>query len=319
MAERFVIGTRGSALALWQAKHVQALLGPALGATIDLEIIKTSGDKNTAQPLAEIGAAAGGKGLFVKEIEEALLDRRVDIAVHSAKDLPSSLAAGLAIAAFMEREDPRDALLVRAGVAAHSLGELPPESVVGTSSLRRAAQLLSLRPDLRLADLRGNVDTRVRKLEEGNYDAIVLAHAGLKRMGLAARITQLFDVKEMIPAVGQGAIGIEVRAGEPIESRIRQALDDAPTRIALEAERGFLAALGAGCTLPIAAHARAAGAEFSIEGLIAERPSGTDPRKGLKVVRSAMRGDGARARAVGEALANELLEKGGRALLASPA
>ncbi|HVO31654.1 MAG TPA: hydroxymethylbilane synthase [bacterium] len=316
MADRLVIGTRGSALALWQAKHVQAALTEKIGAEVVLELIKTSGDKNTEQPLSEIGAAAGGKGLFVKEIEEALLAKKVDLAVHSSKDLPSVLAPGLVVAAFLTREDARDALLIRPGVLASGLSDLPRGAKVGTSSLRRAAQLLSLRPDLEILDLRGNVDTRVRKLEEGRYDAIVLAHAGLKRMGLAGHVTQLFDVKEMVPAVGQGAVAVEVRAGEPVEARIRAALDDAATRGALEAERGFLARLGAGCTLPVAAHARVRGSDVSIDGLISARPArGSAPA----FVRAQKSGPVTGAAEVGKSLAEELLAKGGTKLLAAGA
>jgi len=316
VAETLKIGTRGSALALWQAKHVQAKLQSTLLLTVELEIIKTSGDKNTEQPLSEIGALAGGKGLFVKEIEEALLSRRVDIAVHSSKDLPSVLEKGLAIAAFLEREDPRDALLIAPGKGS-GFAQLREGAIVGTSSLRRAAQLRSMRPDLKTIDLRGNVDTRVRKLESGTYDAIVLAHAGLKRMGLASRVTQLFDANEMIPAVGQGAIGIEVRAGEPLEGRIRAAMDHAPTRIALDAERGFLARLGGSCQVPAAAHARVRPDGVQLDALIAEAPrsEGEPPR----MVRGRRNGEPAGAGALGAALAEELLSKGGRELLAGQA
>jgi hydroxymethylbilane synthase len=297
------IGTRGSALALWQANHVRDRLTQALGETVELEIIKTSGDKNTEQPLSQIGAAAGGKGLFVKEIEEALLDRRVHVAVHSAKDLPSTLAPGLAIAAYPEREDPRDALLTR-GPA--SLKALPKGAKIGTSSLRRLAQLKSLRPDLEFLDLRGNVDTRVRKLDEGKYDAIVLAVAGLKRMGLGARITCVLD--DLVPAVGQGSLAIETRAGEPILERVRGALDHPPTRFAVEAERGFLARLEGGCTIPVAAHATVAGSRVSLEALIGA-PGGT------KIVRGKSEGESAKAAEIGRALAEKLLAEGGREIL----
>ena len=299
------IGTRGSALALWQANHVKARLEQALGEKVELEIIKTSGDKNTERPLAEIGAAAGGKGLFVKEIEEALLDRRVSVAVHSSKDLPSKLADGLAIAAFPEREDPRDALLVRGG--AKSLEALPRGAKVGTSSLRRIAQLKSLRADVETLDLRGNVDTRVRKLEDGRYDAIILAIAGLKRMGLAARANALIPTEQMLPAVGQGAIAVETRAGDEVAARVARALDHEPTRRAVEAERAFLATLDGGCQVPVAAHATLDGGELRLRGLIGAADG--------RVVRGVRRGKAADGPALGRALGEELLAKGGRALL----
>ena len=308
---KLILGTRGSALAMWQARHVQTLLERTLSVVVELSIIKTSGDKNTAQPLSEIGALAGGKGLFVKEIEEALLERRVDLAVHSSKDLPSSVTEGLVIAAFLEREDARDALLVRPGRGT-GFAQLPRGAKVGTSSLRRAAQIRSLRPDLETLDLRGNVDTRVRKLGEGQYDAIVLAHAGLKRMGLAKHVTQLFSVDEMLPAVGQGAIGVEVRAGEALESQIRAALEHAPTRVALDAERGFLAHLGGGCQVPVGAHATLRGTEVFLSALISQVPTaGREPR----IVRGRKQGEAVNAAAIGAALAAEMLANGGKALL----
>ncbi len=308
---KLILGTRGSALAMWQARHVQTLLERTLSVVVELAIIKTSGDKNTAQPLSEIGALAGGKGLFVKEIEEALLERRVDLAVHSSKDLPSSVTDGLVIAAFLEREDARDALLVRPGRGT-GFAQLPRGAKVGTSSLRRAAQIRSLRPDLETLDLRGNVDTRVRKLGEGPYDAIVLAHAGLKRMGLGKHVTQLFSVDEMIPAVGQGAIGVEVRAGEALEAQIRAALEHAPTRVALDAERGFLAHLGGGCQVPVGAHATLRGTEVFLSALISQVPTaGREPR----IVRGRKQGEAVNAAAIGAALAAEMLANGGKALL----
>lgn len=315
MPEPLKIGTRGSALALWQARHVKALLEPVLG-PIELEIIKTSGDKNTLQPLSEIGALAGGKGLFVKEIEEALLAKRVSIAVHSGKDLPSSVTPGLAIAAWPEREDPRDALLAKTPV---TLATLAPGARVGTSSLRRASQLLALRPDLDVHDLRGNVDTRVRKLDEGGYDAILLALAGLKRMGLGARATVLLDaVTEMVPAVAQGALAIETRADDPLRETIARALDHAATRSAVEAERAFLARLEGGCQLPVAAHATlSATGELRLEARIA-----APPVRGARGVRPAIvsaRASAPAAEAVrlGRDLAERMLADGGGELLAA--
>ncbi len=302
------IGTRGSALALWQARHVQSRLGAA-GIACELEIIKTSGDKNTERPLSEIGAAAGGKGLFVKEIEEALLDHRISIAVHSGKDLPSSVTKGLAIAAFLEREDPRDALLSKDGLR---LDALPQGARLGTSSLRRASQALAARPDLQILDLRGNVDTRVRKLDEGKYDAIVLALAGLKRMGLADRVTHPIETGVMLPAVAQGAMAVETRADDPLRGKIAEVLDHAATRAAVTAERAFLARLEGGCQLPVAGHARVEGNEIVLEGLIAAPPA---PGTATRVLRRTARGTDAER--LGRDLAESLLFSGGRDILAS--
>lgn len=299
------IGTRGSALALWQSNHVKALLEPVLG-PIELVIIKTSGDKNQSDPLSKIGAAAGGKGLFVKEIEEALLDRSVSIAVHSSKDLPSVLPKGLSIAAFPEREDPRDALVSKGGI---SLAELKKGANVGTSSLRRLAQLKAMRPDLVCSDLRGNVDTRLRKLDEGQHDAIVLAVAGLKRLGFAHRITGYLGPPEMIPAVGQGALGIEMRDDDPLRAKVAAALDHAATRAAVECERAFLAQMEGGCTIPVAAHATVADGRVSVEGLIAS------PGDGRNIVRGAEAGDVGQAASLGRTLAESLLSRGGREIL----
>src|SRR5580693_10271718 len=224
-----VIGSRGSQLALWQARHVAARLAE-LGAETRIEIIKTTGDKITDVPLAQVG----GKGLFTKEIEEALLDGSADLAVHSLKDLPTELPAGLVLAAIPEREDPHDAMV------GCSLADLRAGATVGTSSLRRAAQLRRLRPDLKVESVRGNVDTRLRKLDEGQYDAIVLAAAGLTRLGWSGRIAEFLEPEVMCPAVGQGALAVETRVGE----NACQALDHAPTRAAVTAERAVLSSLG---------------------------------------------------------------------------
>src|SRR5882762_961375 len=236
-----VIGSRGSPLALWQARWIQARLA-ALGFESRIEIIKTTGDRVTEVPLGSVG----GKGLFTKEIEEALLARQVDLAVHSLKDLPTEIPAGLEITAIPEREDPRDAMVGR------TIEELRQGAKVGTSSLRRSAQLRRLRPDLNIESIRGNVDTRLRKLDEGQYTAIVLAAAGLTRLGWANRIAESLPPEVMCPAVGQGALAIETRVGESI----CQALDHAATRAAVTAERAVLRSLGGGCLTPIGAHAR---------------------------------------------------------------
>ncbi|MEN6603938.1 MAG: hydroxymethylbilane synthase, partial [Bryobacteraceae bacterium] len=239
-----VIGSRGSQLALWQAKWVAARLAE-LGVKTRIEIIKTTGDKITDVPLAQVGA----KGLFTKEIEEALLDGRVDLAVHSLKDLPTEVPSGLTVAAIPAREDARDAMV------GCTLAALPQRARVGTSSLRRSAQLHSLRPDLTIEPLRGNLDTRIRKLTEVRYDAILLAAAGLKRLGWGDRVSELLPAGVMCPAVGQGALAIETRDDDGDAHQIVRRLDDAVTRAAVTAERALLGALGGGCQVPIGCHA----------------------------------------------------------------
>ncbi|HEU4508053.1 MAG TPA: hydroxymethylbilane synthase, partial [Pyrinomonadaceae bacterium] len=249
MVRPLVIGSRGSKLALWQAEQArESLQRLNPGIEIKIEIIKTTGDVKS-DPLSVIG----GKGVFTKELEEALLDGRIDIAVHSLKDLPTILPAGLAISAICEREDPRDALVLRAGTRG-SLVDLPEGAVVGTSSQRRLAQLKALRGDVEVRDLRGNVDTRIRKLDEGQYDALILATAGLVRLGLEERISTRIPFDEMLPAVGQGAIGIEVLSDNEAAVQATGKLEHGSTRIACSAERAFLRGLGGGCQLPIAAH-----------------------------------------------------------------
>src|SRR5437660_7692194 len=239
-----VIASRGSQLALWQAHWVESQL-KAAGHECRIEIIKTTGDKITDVPLAKVGT----KGLFTKEIEEALLDGRAHLAVHSLKDLPTELPEGLVLGAVPEREDPRDAMVGR------TLANLPLGAKVGTSSLRRAAQLRRLRPDLQVESIRGNLDTRLRKLDEGQYESIVLAAAGLARLGWSGRIAEFLQPEVMCPAVGQGALAIETRIGEDA----CRALDHAPTRAAVTAERAVLSALGGGCLTPIGAYARVEG------------------------------------------------------------
>lgn len=237
------IGSRGSALALWQANHVQALL-EAKGVQTRIEIIKTTGDRVQDVPISELGT----KGVFTKEIEDALIAGEIDLAVHSLKDMLTTLPDGLCLAATPEREDPRDAL------AGKKLAELPEGAAVGTSSARRAEQLLELRPDLRIKEIRGNVDTRLRKLDEGQYESIVLAAAGLRRLGLGARIAELLTFDQMTPAPGQGALGIETRNSGPGMEAARL-LNDPEIWTAVTAERGVLEALGGGCQVPIGAYA----------------------------------------------------------------
>jgi hydroxymethylbilane synthase len=291
-----VIASRGSQLALWQAHWVEGQLR-GLGHEVRIEIIKTTGDKITDVPLAKVGT----KGLFTKEIEEALLDGRADLAVHSLKDLPTELPEGLVLAAVPEREDPRDAIIGK------RLDELPQGAKVGTSSLRRSAQLRKLRPDLVIESVRGNLDTRLRKLDEGQYDAILLAAAGLKRLGWGDRIAEILDPARMCSAVGQGALAIETRASGAGFDAV-QALDHAATHRAVEAERGVLGALGGGCQVPIGAHAVVAGNRVRVQAIVAS-PDGTE------VIRGDAEGSIGDAAAIGRGLAEDLLKRGARRIL----
>jgi hydroxymethylbilane synthase len=309
MRDHFIIGSRGSKLALWQSEWVRArLLELRPEAEIRIEVIKTSGDVMLNVPLAAIG----GKGVFTKELEEALLAGEIDLAVHSLKDLPTTLPDNLSIAAITEREDAHDALVLREGSAAHinSPVELPRGAIVGTSSLRRQAQLKHLRPDVQIKDLRGNVDTRLRKLDGGDYDAIILAAAGLRRLGFERRMNAAIGYAEMLPAVGQGALGIETRAGDARTHALVSLLDHAPTRAACTAERALLHALGGGCQVPIAAHAVVNGNALRLEALVAAL-------SGEQVIRDVLEDesvhDAARA---GETLAARLRARGAETLLA---
>jgi hydroxymethylbilane synthase len=264
------IGTRGSPLALVQAKAVRARLAAAHGIDaerIALEIIRTTGDMVRDRPLAELG----GKGLFTKEIEEALAEGLIDLAVHSAKDMPTALPAGLAIAAVLEREDARDVFISR---KAGTLRELASGAVVGTASLRRQALVLRLRSDLAVVPLRGNVETRLRKLDAGEVDATLLALAGLKRLGLADAATAVLSIEEFLPAVGQGVIAIEGRANDVKTRALLEAVDHAETATALATERAFLAVLDGSCRTPIAGHATIAHGRVTFRGLIA-KPDGS--------------------------------------------
>src|SRR5882762_6828697 len=246
------IGSRGSQLALWQASHISALLR-AWGHDVEIEIIHTTGDKITDVPLGQVGAKGGlGKGIFTKEIEEALAAGRFDLAVHSLKDLPTELPPGFEIAAITEREDARDAFCSR---LYSKVGDLPQGARVGTSSLRRQAQLKAIRPDLDIHPLRGNVDTRLRKLEQGEYDAIILASAGLKRLGKTELVKQIISAEIMCPAAGQGALAIEIRQGDDATRQHLAFLDDANARATTTCERALLESMGGGCQVPIGAFA----------------------------------------------------------------
>ncbi len=295
-----VIGSRGSKLALWQAEHIAARLAD-LGEETRIDIIKTSGDKIQDVPLAEAGGKPlFNKALFTKELDEALLSGAIDLAVHSMKDVPTGLPAGLTIAAIPEREEPRDALIGR------SLADLQDGTRIGTSSLRRQAQLMAYRPQLEIEMLRGNVDTRLRKLDEGKYDAIVLAAAGLRRLGWQDRITELIPVEVMCPAVGQGALAIETRDDRGAAYEMAQKLDHADTRTAVTAERAMLEKLGGGCQVPVGGYA------YLEKGVIHMRAIVASP-DGKRVVQAELSGvDPART---GASIGRNLLEKGAEEIL----
>jgi hydroxymethylbilane synthase len=289
-------------LALRQSEQVKAALSamhPEL--RIELKIIKTTGDKILDVPLAKVG----GKGLFVKEIEEALLARQVDLAVHSMKDVPAMLPEGLGIAAVPAREDPRDVLV---SGKAGTLEELPHRAVIGTGSLRRGAQALALRPDLRVETLRGNLDTRLRKARDGSYDAVILAAAGLHRMGWKDRITAYLDPDVFIPAIGQGALGIEARADDREVWGLLRGLHDVSTAAAVTAERAFLKELEGGCQVPIGGHAQVLGASVALTGLVASLD-------GRTLYRETRQAPCEEAERLGRELARELLDRGARTIL----
>lgn len=308
MKDHLIIGSRGSKLALTQANWARDRLvqaNPDL--KVEIAIIKTTGDIKS-DPLSVIG----GKGVFTKELEEALLTNQIDFAVHSLKDLPTTIPASLTLAAICEREDPGDALVVSRALS-ESLGtpairNLPAGATIGTSSQRRLAQTKHLRPDIVIKELRGNVDTRLRKLDEGHFDALILAAAGLLRLAMGDRISASIARDEILPAVGQGALGIETRASDEKTIEMVRQLEHGPTRVACTAERALLRALGGGCQLPIAAHALVQNDEITLEALVAA-PDGS------QVVRDTISGGSADARAIGEDLAQRLLDQGASLLL----
>jgi hydroxymethylbilane synthase len=314
---RVVIGTRGSALARWQAEHIAAALRAAHpGLTVDITIIVTEGDRRSERlgdrPEPEAPAATGpqarvGKGLWVEEIENALLEKRVDLAVHSLKDVPAALAPGLVLAAIPPRADPRDALVSRAGV---TLAALPAGARVGTSSLRRVCQLRQARPDLVLEIFRGNVDTRLRKVAAGVVDAALLACAGLDRLGHGARISERFPVDRMVPAIGQGALALEIRGDDDTVRGLCRALADPAAEATVAAERALLVRLDAGCKTPVAGHARVVGDRLELEALVG-RPDGSE------ILREKLAGPIADAAALGTAAADRLLARGAAEILAA--
>ena len=308
MPDAIIIATRESRLALWQAEHVRDLLQARFGLTAQLLGMTTRGDQIQDRTLSKVG----GKGLFVKELETALQQGHAHLAVHSLKDVPMDLAEGFELAAVLEREDPRDAFVSNRFA---SLDELPHGARVGTSSLRRVVQLAALRPDLSVEPLRGNLDTRLRKLDEGQYDAIVLAAAGLKRLGLAARIRSVFDPAQMLPCAGQGALGLEVRADATDLLERLASLTHRPTMLAVQAERAVSRALGGSCSMPLAAHAVWSNGQLQLHAALGH---GLDPLAPLlKVVVHSAAASDADARAMGAQVADELHEKGAAAYLSA--
>jgi hydroxymethylbilane synthase len=302
MPKPVIIGTRGSKLALWQAEWVRsALMQRYPGTVVELEVIKTRGDKILDAPLAKLG----GKGLFVKEIEEALRDGRVDVAVHSMKDMPAEIPADLMIGAVPEREIPFDVLISRNGF---TLMRIPSRGLIGTSSLRRAAQLRHVRPDLEILPLRGNVETRIRKLETDQLAAVVLAAAGVKRLGLEQRITEHLTPDRMLPAVGQGALCLEIRREDPRTGPLVSSLDHLATRTAVSGERAFLRRLEGGCQVPIAGYGRIEGPHFTLTGLVADLDGST-------VIKHSLSGPAESAEPIGVELAEILLSRGADAIL----
>jgi hydroxymethylbilane synthase len=294
------IATRGSVLARWQAEHIAERLQSETGTAAELLVLTTAGDRFVDRPLREIG----GKGLFVKEIEEALLDGRADLAVHSAKDLPGELPAGLVLGAFPRRADPRDALISEDGV---TLQALRPGARVGTGSERRACQLRAARPDLEICPLRGNVDTRLRKLHEDNLDAVVLACAGLDRLGLDAKISERLSVDVMLPSVGQGCLAVETRDSGPARELIA-ALDDPDSRGRIQAERAFLARMGGDCHVPLAGFAERRGDTLWLRALLGDA-------EGRRLLRAEASAPWERGEEAGRGAADEILDAGGAAVL----
>jgi hydroxymethylbilane synthase len=295
---RLRIGSRGSQLALWQANHIAGLLRQR-GHETEIEIIHTTGDKITDVALAKVGS----KGIFIKEIEEALAENRIDLAVHSLKDLPTDLSQQFEIAAVPAREDPRDALC---SVKYSSIDDLPKAARIGTSSLRREAQLKAIRPDLTVHPLRGNVDTRLRKLESGEYDAIILALAGLRRLDRMELVRQILPVEVMCPAAGQGALAIETRTGDRAVIGAVASLDDLTTRAETTCERALLRRMGGGCQVPIGANAKLLGSELRLDAVIASPD-------GKSVLRESF--TGASTISLGELVADKLLRRGGEKIL----
>ncbi len=305
MTRSLRIGTRGSELALWQSNHISSLLlqqYPDL--KIELLTIKTTGDKILDSPLSKIG----DKGLFTKEIEHALLENEIDIAVHSLKDLPTNLPAGLTIGAIPEREDVRDVFIAHPSQTVRSISALPQGARVATGSLRRRCQLLNFRPDLEIVEIRGNLNTRMRKLEESEWSGMILAGAGVRRLGWSSRIAEEIPLQVMLPAVGQGAMAIEIRDGDTDVANLLRPLQHDDTATATRGERAFLRHLEGGCQIPIGTYGRIEESKFKMEGLIGSLD-------GRRIVRGTISGPPEEAEPLAIGLARELLERGGREIL----
>lgn len=296
-----MIGTRGSKLALWQSNHIKDLVTEITGLPVELKVIKTTGDKILDVPLAKVG----GKGLFTKEIEVELLAGAVDLAVHSMKDVPTELPEGCRIAATPARVDPRDVIVSGAG---YDLDTLPRGARLGTSSLRRRSQVLALRPDLEIVDVRGNLDTRMRKAEQGEVDAVILASAGITRMGWAERISHYISPRQMVPAVGQGAIGVEIREGDEFMAEVCEKLTHAQTHAAVAAERVVMRQLEGGCQVPIGAYARLEDGAFVMDAVVGSLDGDT-------ILRHRLEGDIADPEMLGMQMVDALLTMGARKVL----
>lgn len=302
MLKKVKVGTRGSRLALWQATHVVNRLRDRFqDIQFEIDVIKTKGDKILDVALSKIG----DKGLFTKEIEVALLEGRVDMAVHSMKDLPSWIPEGIIIGAILKRENPQDVLLSHRG---YTLGSLPPHARIGTSSLRRVAQLRSIRPDVQVVNLRGNVETRIKKMESDNLDGIILAYAGVERMGFLGKVTDFLSPNEFLPAVGQGAIGVEIRQDDPDIARLVGVVHHHLTGAEVTAERAFLRCLEGGCQVPIACLARAGGQSLVVDGLVASLD-------GKNILRNRVEGATGEAEELGKQLAAAVLNMGAESVL----
>jgi len=300
--EKLVIGTRGSKLALWQSNYIKGLLEEITGLPVELKTIKTTGDKILDVPLAKVG----GKGLFTKELEVELAAGTVDLCVHSMKDVPTELPEGMYIAATPKRVDPRDALVSGKG---YTLETLPEGAKVGTSSLRRVAQVRNLRPDVEIVDVRGNLDTRMRKAEDGEVDVVILASAGITRMGWADRISSYIPTDQMVSAVGQGAIGIEIREDDDFMIEVMAKVNDPETFTCVTAERVVMRRLEGGCQVPIGAYARIEGGVLVMDGLVGSVD-------GERIIRDRLTGDANDPVALGEAMVGRLRELGADAILA---
>jgi len=305
MASNVRIGTRSSELALWQTGHVKALLEELFsGIVIDVQTIKTTGDKILDTPLAKIG----DKGLFTKELEAALLDERIDLAVHSFKDVPTAIPEGLAIAAVLEREDVRDVFIGHPKSLNKLFMTLPRHAVIATGSLRRKCQVLNARQDIQIVDIRGNLNTRMKKLDDSNWDGMILAKAGVTRLGWAQRITEILPFEIMLPAVGQGALAVEIRNGDKRLEELLRTLHHLPTALTVTAERSLLCRLEGGCQIPIGAYGQVQGNELRLDAVIG-------CLDGKRMVKGSRSGNHSDAERIGIELAEELLKRGGKEIL----